>query len=79
MRCWSSKPQLVWRGMRRVGWFCTQTIRRPGFITLSQAAATYFTGPMIITLMAALVMGEPIGPRRIVAVVGRPVRPISIV
>ncbi len=38
-------------------------------LPLSQAAATYFTGPLIITLMAAALLGEPIGPRRIAAVV----------
>jgi len=38
------------------------------FLTLSQAAAAFFTGPLLITLFAALLLGEPIGPRRIVAV-----------
>lgn len=38
-------------------------------LPLSQAAATYFTGPLLITLMAAVLLGEPIGPRRVVAVV----------
>ena len=38
-------------------------------LPLSQAAAAFFTGPLMITLLAALVLGEPIGPRRIVAVI----------
>lgn len=37
-------------------------------LPLSQAAAAFFTGPLFITLLAALVLGEPIGPRRVVAV-----------
>ncbi|MEM9145643.1 MAG: DMT family transporter [Pseudomonadota bacterium] len=39
------------------------------FLTLSQAAAAFFVGPLLITLFAALLIGEPIGPRRIAAVV----------
>ncbi len=39
------------------------------FLTVSVAAATFFTGPLIITLLAALMLGEPIGPRRILAVI----------
>ena len=38
-------------------------------LPLSQAAATFFTGPLFITVFAALMLGEPIGPRRVVAVV----------
>ncbi|MEM7509088.1 MAG: DMT family transporter [Pseudomonadota bacterium] len=38
------------------------------FLPVTTAAATFFTGPLMITLMAALVLGEPIGPRRIMAV-----------
>ncbi|MEM0921689.1 MAG: DMT family transporter [Pseudomonadota bacterium] len=38
------------------------------FLSVTVAAATFFTGPLFITLMAALILGEPIGPRRIVAV-----------
>lgn len=38
------------------------------FLPLSTAAATFFTGPLIITLLAALILAEPIGPRRIIAV-----------
>jgi drug/metabolite transporter (DMT)-like permease len=38
-------------------------------LPLATAAAAFFTGPMIITVLAALVLGEPIGPRRIVAIV----------
>ncbi|MEL6478073.1 MAG: DMT family transporter [Pseudomonadota bacterium] len=39
------------------------------FLSVTVAAATFFTGPLFITLMAAAVLGEPIGPRRIVAVI----------
>ncbi|MEM8789986.1 MAG: DMT family transporter [Pseudomonadota bacterium] len=38
------------------------------YMPVTTAAATFFTGPLMITLMAALVLGEPIGPRRIIAV-----------
>ncbi len=38
-------------------------------LPLAQAAAAFFTGPLIITILAALVLGEPIGPRRILAVI----------
>ena len=38
-------------------------------LPLSQAAATFFTGPLFITLFAALLLGERIGPRRVTAVV----------
>lgn len=37
-------------------------------LTLSQAAAAFYVGPLFITLLAALLLGEPIGPRRIAAV-----------
>jgi len=39
-------------------------------LPLSTAAAIFFTGPLIITLLAALLLAEPIGPRRIGAVIG---------
>lgn len=39
------------------------------YLTLAQAGAAFFTGPLFITLFAALILKEPIGPRRIVAVV----------
>lgn len=39
------------------------------FLTLSQASAAFFVGPMLITLFAALLLREPIGPKRIVAIV----------
>jgi len=39
------------------------------FLTLAQAGAAFFTGPLIITVLAAVLLREPIGPRRIVAVV----------
>lgn len=38
------------------------------FLSLSQAAAGFFVGPLLITVFAALLLGEPIGPRRILAV-----------
>ncbi|MBY8976548.1 DMT family transporter [Rhodobacteraceae bacterium NNCM2] len=38
-------------------------------LTVTIAAATFFTGPLFITLLAALILSEPIGPRRIAAVV----------
>jgi drug/metabolite transporter (DMT)-like permease len=38
-------------------------------LPLSTAAASFFTGPLIITLLAALLLGERIGPRRILAVI----------
>lgn len=37
-------------------------------LPLSQAAALFFTGPLFITVLAALLLGEPIGPRRVLAV-----------
>jgi len=40
------------------------------FLSLSQASASFFIGPMLITLFAALLLGEPIGPRRIIAIIG---------
>lgn len=39
------------------------------FLTLSQASASFFIGPMLITIFAALLLHEPIGPRRILAIV----------
>ena len=38
-------------------------------LPLSKAAAAFFTGPLLITLLAALLLGEPIGRRRILAVI----------
>ena len=38
-------------------------------LPLSQAAATFFTGPLFITVFAAILLGEPIGPRRVLAVI----------
>ncbi|MFQ5566767.1 MAG: DMT family transporter [Paracoccaceae bacterium] len=38
-------------------------------LALSKAAAAFFTGPLIITLLAALLLGERIGPRRVLAIV----------
>ena len=37
-------------------------------LPLSKAAAGFFTGPLIITLLAALLLGERIGPRRVLAI-----------
>ena len=39
------------------------------FLSLSQASATFFIGPILITVLAALFLREPIGPRRVVAIV----------
>lgn len=36
-------------------------------LPLSTAGAAFFTGPLFIALLAALVLGEPIGPRRLAA------------
>lgn len=38
-------------------------------LPLSTAAAAFFTGPLFIALLATLVLGEPIGPRRVAALV----------
>jgi drug/metabolite transporter (DMT)-like permease len=38
------------------------------FLPLSKAAAAFFTGPLMITVLAALMLGERIGPRRVVAI-----------
>jgi drug/metabolite transporter (DMT)-like permease len=38
-------------------------------LQLSKAAASFFTGPLIITMLAALLLGERIGPRRVLAVI----------
>jgi drug/metabolite transporter (DMT)-like permease len=39
------------------------------FVSLSQAAAAFFTGPLWITLFGALINGEKVGPRRIIALI----------
>ena len=39
------------------------------FLSLAQSGAVFFTGPLIITLFAALFLGEKIGPRRIAALI----------
>ncbi len=39
------------------------------FVSLSQAAATFFTGPLFITLFGALINRERVGPRRIIALI----------
>lgn len=38
------------------------------FLSLTQAVSAFFVGPLLITVLAALILGERIGPRRIVAV-----------
>jgi len=38
-------------------------------LALSEATAIYFMAPLFITLLSALVLGERVGPRRIIAVV----------
>ena len=38
-------------------------------LPLSKAAAAFFTGPLIITVLAALMLGERIGPRRVLAII----------
>lgn len=39
------------------------------FLSLSEAGAAFYVGPLLITVLAALLLGEPIGPRRVIAVV----------
>lgn len=38
-------------------------------LPLAQAATLFFTGPLFITVLAACLLGEPIGPRRVLAVI----------
>lgn len=38
------------------------------FLTISQASASFFIGPILITLFAAIMLREPIGPKRIAAI-----------
>ncbi len=38
------------------------------YLDLAKAASAFFIGPLLITVFAALLLGEPIGPRRVVAV-----------
>lgn len=38
------------------------------YISLAKAASAFFISPMLITVLAAIFLGEPIGPRRIMAV-----------
>ena len=40
------------------------------FLSLSQASAAFFIGPVLITLFAAVFLREPIGPRRVIAIIG---------
>lgn len=39
------------------------------YMPLAKAASAFFIGPILITLFAALFLGEPIGPRRVAAVI----------
>ncbi|GMG82200.1 DMT family transporter [Paralimibaculum aggregatum] len=39
------------------------------FLPLAEAGAAFYVGPLLITLLAALLLGEPIGPRRVAAVI----------
>lgn len=39
------------------------------YLTLANAASVFFIGPLLITVFAALLLGEPIGPRRVLAVI----------
>lgn len=39
------------------------------FLSLAQSGAVFFTGPLFITLFAAVFLGEKIGPRRIAALI----------
>ena len=39
------------------------------FLSLAQSGSVFFTGPLFITLFAALLLGEGIGPRRIAALI----------
>jgi drug/metabolite transporter (DMT)-like permease len=58
-----------WAALRSVfmgGAFVLFYLAMP-FVSLSQAAAAFFTGPLFITLLSAVFTGERIGPRRIVA------------
>lgn len=66
------RPQGLRWPLARAGFMCCSYLTFYAslpLLPLSQAAATYFTGPLIITLMAAVLLGEAIGPRRIVAVI----------
>ncbi len=68
-------------GMRLVnpGWAALRSFLMSGaflcfylampFVSLSQAAAAFFTGPLWITLFGALINGERVGPRRVVALI----------
>ncbi len=56
-----------WAALRSVlmaGAFLMFYLAMP-FVSLSQAAATFFTGPLFITLFGALINRERVGPRRI--------------
>ncbi|MEO1492649.1 MAG: DMT family transporter [Pseudomonadota bacterium] len=39
------------------------------YLTLANAASVFFIGPLLITVLAAILLGEPIGPRRVIAVI----------
>ncbi len=62
--------QWLWPALRG-GFMCSAYVlfyASLPFLTLSQASASFFIGPMLITLFAALLLREPIGPRRVVAI-----------
>jgi len=62
--------QWIWPFVRAVFMACAYVffyVSLP-FLSLSQASATFFIGPMLITVLAAVFLGERIGWRRIVAV-----------
>jgi len=62
--------QWVWPFVRAVfmaGAYVFFYISLP-FLSLSQASATFFIGPLLITMLAAIFLGERIGWRRILAV-----------
>ena len=62
--------QWVWPFIRAVfmaGAYIFFYISLP-FLSLSQASATFFIGPMLITVLAAIFLGERIGWRRMLAV-----------
>ena len=62
--------QWVWpfvRAMFMAGAYIFFYISLP-FLSLSEASATFFIGPLLITILAAIFLGERIGWRRILAV-----------
>jgi drug/metabolite transporter (DMT)-like permease len=69
----SLRPKSLGWPLVRAGFMCLSYLcfyASLPLLPLSQAAATFFTGPLFITVFAALLLGEPIGPRRVIAVIG---------